>query len=131
MNASSLFKTVCQTLVSLAPKMSLIEPCTRVINRNMHYMCNKQYSYNLSNVCTNKTSSTLLQPLLPMYNFACGLKMKTILKRRCKSCIICWKNDRKYVICKEKPRHNQVERKKEACSTWILTSASQSKVREW
>lgn len=130
-NISSLFRTACQRVGSIAPKIPLMEPFARIINRNMHHMCNKQYSPNLSNMYTNKISSPLLQPSLPMLNFMCGLKMKTVLKRRCRSCLLMWKNGRKYIICKAKPKHNQVERKKKEYNTWILTHATQSKFREW
>lgn len=131
MNIYSLFRTTCQTIKFMAPKLSSMEPFTKIIHRNMHHICDKQYSNNLSNMYMNKISSILLQPSLPMYNVICGLKMKTILKRRCKHCLLMWRNDRAYIKCKVKPKHNQVERKKKEYKTWILTHASQSKVREW
>lgn len=126
-----LFKTACQTVGSIAPKLFAVEPFARIINRNIHHMCSKQYSYSLSNIYTKQSCSALLQPSSTTYNLTCGLKMKTILHRRCRSCIVLWRNDRKYVMCKAKPRHNQVQRKKQEYKTWILTHASQSKVREW
>ncbi|KOC60398.1 54S ribosomal protein c83.06c, mitochondrial [Habropoda laboriosa] len=131
MNISSLFRIACHTVGSIAPKVPPVESLTRIINRNMHYICNKQNSYSLPNMCTNQISSVLLQPSLPTYNLTSGFKMKTILHRRCHKCLRMWKNDRQYIICKEHPRHNQVQRKKHDYKTWILTFASQSKVREW
>lgn len=129
MNISSLFRRVCQNIGSVIPRMP-VEPVTNTINRKMHYICNRSNLCNLSN--TNKINTpTLLQPSLLMYNLTCGLKMKTVLQRRCKSCLLMWKNDRKYIICKDRPRHNQVQRKKKSYNTWILTHATQGRVREW
>lgn len=128
MNIFTLFRTTYQTVGFIAPKVSSVESFTRYINNNIYHTCNKQYS-NLSSM--NKITSKLLQPLLPIYNFTCGLKTKTILHRRCRHCLLMWKNDRKYIMCKAKPRHNQVERVKKEKNTWILTHATQSKIREW
>lgn len=130
MNLCPLLRSTCQTLKCFSSKISSMEPFSRIINRNMHYICNEKYTNNLSSTYMNKITSILLQPSLPMYNVTCGLKMKTILKRRCRSCLLMWKNDRKYVLCKEHPRHNQVERKKKEYKTWIFTHATQGK-RKW
>ncbi|OAD58512.1 hypothetical protein WN48_11244 [Eufriesea mexicana] len=130
MNLCPLLWSTCKTLKLFSSKIPSMEPFSRIINCNMHYICNEQYTNNLSSTCTNKITSILLQPALPMYNVTCGLKMKTILKRRCKSCLLITKNDRKYILCKERPRHNQVERKKSEYKTWILTHATQGK-RKW
>lgn len=126
----NIFRTTCQTIGFIVPKLSSVESFTRIINNNIHQTCNKQYS-NFSNMYANKITSKLLQPLLPIYNFTCSLKTKTLLHRRCKHCLLMWKNGRKYIICKVKPRHNQVERVKKEKNTWILTHATQSKIREW
>lgn len=132
MNISPLFRTMYQTVGSIAPRIMPVKSLTSMINRNVHHMCNGQYLHHLSSICLNKASSMgLLQPSVPLYNLACGLKMKTVLHRRCKSCLLLWKNDRKYIICKKHPRHNQVERKKQPYKTWILTSVSQKPIREW
>lgn len=132
MNLYSLFKTSCQTIKRVTSlRLSSTEQLTKIINRNMHHLFDKQYSNNLSNVHKSKISSILLQPLLPIYNIVCGLKMKTVLRRRCKYCVLMWRNDRAYIKCREKPRHNQVERKKKEYKTWIVTYGTQTKVREW
>ncbi|RMZ95605.1 39S ribosomal mitochondrial, partial [Brachionus plicatilis] len=34
-------------------------------------------------------------------------KVKTRLRKRCKSCFFVWRNGRLYVECKEHPRHKQ------------------------
>lgn len=130
MNIFTLFRSTCQTIGFIAPKLSSVESFTRIINNNIHHTYNKQYS-NFSSMHVNKITSKLLQPLLPIYNVTCGLKTKTLLHRRCKHCLLMWKNDRKYIICKAKPRHNQMERVKREKNTWILTHATQSKIREW
>uniref|UniRef100_A0A1L8E122 Ribosomal protein n=1 Tax=Nyssomyia neivai TaxID=330878 RepID=A0A1L8E122_9DIPT len=67
----------------------------------------------------------------PLLNLVCGFKVKGKLKRRCKDCYFVWRQQRLYVICKTHPRHKQMAMKKKEHNTWILTNASQSKVREW
>lgn len=119
MSALSLFRNVCQGVSSIAV-------------RTMYHMTTKQCTSNLTNTFSNKIAlGNLLQPFVPMYNITCGLKMKTVLHRRCLKCRVIWKEDRKYIICKAHPRHNQVERKKKPYNTWMLTFASQKRERDW
>ncbi|XP_076238243.1 mitochondrial ribosomal protein L36 [Calliopsis andreniformis] len=132
MNVSRLFRTVYQTISFIDQRISSMKPSTNIFNRNIHNLCNRQYLNNVPSICTNKVDLLgLLQPYVPMYNPTCSFKMKTVLHRRCKSCLLLWKNDRKYVICKAHPRHNQVERKKQPYKTWILTFANQKPIRDW
>ncbi|KZC13507.1 hypothetical protein WN55_05058 [Dufourea novaeangliae] len=79
----------------------------------------------------NISSKTLLQTIVPMYNITCNMKTKTVLHRRCKYCVLHWKEGVKYVKCKVSPRHNQVQRMKQPRNTWILTFASQKPIRDW
>ncbi|XP_076172638.1 mitochondrial ribosomal protein L36 [Ptiloglossa arizonensis] len=127
----SVFKTICRTISSVDTKILSVKPLPNIANRTMH-MCHRQYLNDAASIHTNKISSMhILQPFVPLYNHICGLKMKTVLHRRCKSCIEMWKNDRKYIKCKAHPRHNQVQRKKQPYNTWILTFASQKPQRDW
>lgn len=61
----------------------------------------------------------------------CGLKVKGVVKRRCKDCYMVMREQRMYVECKTHRRHRQVTIAKKPKNTWILTSATQSKVRPW
>ena len=132
MNVSSLFRTACQNIGSIIPRISSVEPVRNILSRKMHHMCNKSYFYDLSNTYTNKIGPVgLLQPVLPMYNLTCGLKMKTVLHRRCKYCILMWRNGRKYIKCKAMGRHNQVERKPKIYQIWKVTHATHGKPRDW
>ncbi|XP_053665587.1 uncharacterized protein LOC128714732 [Anopheles marshallii] len=76
--------------------------------------------------------SNLLQTrLVPLLNFASGFKVKGRLKRRCKDCYFVMRQERLYVICKTHPRHKQMSMKKHDRNTWILTDATQGKIRAW
>ncbi|GAB0100238.1 Ribosomal protein [Sergentomyia squamirostris] len=77
------------------------------------------------------TNQLLTTPSSPLVNLVCGFKVKGRLKRRCKDCYFVYRQQRLFVICKTHPRHKQMAMKKKEKNTWILTSASQSKVREW
>lgn len=74
----------------------------------------------------------LLRPaFLPLYSLVNGFKVKGRLKRRCKDCYFVVRQERTYVICKTHPRHKQMSQMKKPKNLWILTDATQSKVRQW
>ncbi|XP_050075856.1 uncharacterized protein LOC126563268 [Anopheles maculipalpis] len=68
---------------------------------------------------------------IPLLNLVSGFKVKGRLKRRCKDCYFVMRQERLYVICKTHPRHKQMSMKKHDRNTWILTDATQGKVRAW
>lgn len=61
----------------------------------------------------------------------CGLKIKGIVKRRCKDCYMVMREGRLYNMCKTHGRHKQAAMAKKPINTWILSHATQSKVRPW
>lgn len=73
----------------------------------------------------------LLTPFSPMLNQACGFKVKGVVRRRCQHCYIVVRDERVYNICPKFPRHKQMSMKAKPLNTWILTHATQSKVRPW
>uniref|UniRef100_A0A182P6C0 Ribosomal protein n=1 Tax=Anopheles epiroticus TaxID=199890 RepID=A0A182P6C0_9DIPT len=89
----------------------------------------------LTNQCSRQAvgspSPLLSAPPVPFLNFVCGFKVKGRLKRRCKDCYFVMRQERLYVICKTHPRHKQMSMKKHDHNTWILTDATQGKVRAW
>nr|XP_033321123.1 uncharacterized protein LOC117217549 [Megalopta genalis] len=130
MSALPLLRKIHQSMGSIGPQVLSASPT--IATRTMHYMNVKQSTSILTNIFSNKINSgSLLLPFVPIYNITCGLKMKTILHRRCRKCYEVWKNDRKYIICKEHPRHNQVERKPQPYKLWKLSSVSQKPKRDW
>lgn len=62
---------------------------------------------------THPTLKMLLQrqvqvnPVGPLYLQSRGLKVKNVLKLRCRDCQYVWRRGQMFVICKTKPRHNQ------------------------
>jgi large subunit ribosomal protein L36 len=67
--------------------------------------------------------------LSPLLTQTCGFKVKGRLRRRCKDCYFVMKDERLLVLCKTHPRHKQMAMQKKPKNTWILTHATQSKVR--
>ncbi|XP_059476909.1 large ribosomal subunit protein bL36m [Neocloeon triangulifer] len=62
----------------------------------------------------------------------CGMKVKGLLKRRCKDCYFVYRDSRKYVMCKAHPRHKQAAFAPREKYTWILSPGPmQSKQRPW
>lgn len=73
----------------------------------------------------------LLTPVSTILNQVAGFKVKGRLKRRCKDCYFVIRQQRHYVICPTHPRHKQMSMKKRDYKSWILTHATQSKVRPY
>ncbi|XP_061391558.1 large ribosomal subunit protein bL36m [Musca vetustissima] len=73
----------------------------------------------------------LLNPVTTVLNQVAGFKVKGRLKRRCKDCYFVIRQQRHYVICPTHPRHKQMSMKKRDYKSWILTHATQSKVRPY
>lgn len=117
--------------INILPKILTIGTIQSELTRKIHYICDKQKFNYLSSSLSIHNTSFLLQPILPIYNLIYGLKTKGCLQLRCKDCYFLCKNERWYVMCKTHPRHKQVKMKKREYKTWILTWASQSKVRGW
>ncbi|KAL3271485.1 hypothetical protein HHI36_021968 [Cryptolaemus montrouzieri] len=61
----------------------------------------------------------------------CGFKVKGLVRRRCKDCFFVSREERLYVLCKTHPRHKQMSMVKKPRNTWILTHATQGKIRPW
>lgn len=78
---------------------------------------------------TSINKNRLLAITTPLVNQSCGFKVKGRLKRRCKDCYFVVREERTYVICKTHPRHKQMSMKADEDKSWILTHATQSKVR--
>lgn len=73
----------------------------------------------------------LAAPALPQLTQRCGFKVKGRLRRRCKDCYFVMRQGRLYNLCNTHPRHKQMSMVKKPKNTWILTHATQSKVRPW
>lgn len=73
----------------------------------------------------------LLVPVSSLVNQVSGFKVKGRLKRRCKDCYFVIRQQRHYVICPTHPRHKQMSMKKKDYKSWILTHATQSKIRPY
>lgn len=61
----------------------------------------------------------------------CGLKIKGRVRRRCKDCFMGMREGRMYVECKTYGRHRQISIAKKPKNLWMLSHATQSKVRPW
>ncbi|KAK9746265.1 Ribosomal protein L36 [Popillia japonica] len=64
-------------------------------------------------------------------NQTCGFKVKGRLRKRCKDCYFVMRQQRLYVICNTHPRHKQMSPVKDERNTWMLSHATQSKIRPW
>lgn len=73
----------------------------------------------------------LLTPTTSFVTQIAGFKQRGRLKRRCKDCYFVVRKERLYVICPTHPRHKQMSIIKKESNTWILTHATQSKVRPY
>ncbi|CAH1981652.1 unnamed protein product [Acanthoscelides obtectus] len=72
-----------------------------------------------------------LTPALQTVVPSCGMKVRGRLRRRCKDCYFVMREGRLYVMCKTHGRHKQMSMVKDPKNTWILSHATQGKVRPW
>ncbi|KAI4504149.1 hypothetical protein M0802_000620 [Mischocyttarus mexicanus] len=135
MNSFSLLKfgAICQTVQSIVPRLSNLLSGSNpgVIVRNMHHLCERKNFNLIPHTLANNNKSLLPQPILPTINLVSGLKVKGRLQLRCPHCYFVARHERWYVMCRKSPRHKQVQMKKRDYKTWILTHATQSKIRPW
>jgi large subunit ribosomal protein L36 len=80
---------------------------------------------------TNLLPNRLLAPVVHDITPSCGFKVKGRVRRRCKDCYMVMREQRMYVLCKTHPRHKQMTLAKDPKNTWILSHATQGKVRPW
>ena len=132
------YTKVCTSLeagLRLLPR--ILQPATK----NFHSMVKTMPSPVLSVSPVTTTAAKLLpavpiiglQKLLAPFNTlltqVAGFKVKGRIKCRCKDCYIVIRQQRHYVICPTHPRHKQMSMKKREYKSWILTHATQSKIR--
>uniref|UniRef100_A0A6P7F7M6 Ribosomal protein n=1 Tax=Diabrotica virgifera virgifera TaxID=50390 RepID=A0A6P7F7M6_DIAVI len=82
-------------------------------------------------IASSIIQSTFLKPVSLNVVPSCGFKIVGRVKRRCKDCFMVMREQRMYNLCKTHPRHKQMSMAKDPKNTWILTHATQSKVRPW
>ncbi|XP_024214419.1 large ribosomal subunit protein bL36m [Halyomorpha halys] len=116
---------------------SIISPLLRaisnfnVVSRSLSIFRSSAPAFNSLGLKSNDTFTPFLSPQLPILSQVCGFKVKLKLRKRCKDCYFVIREQRAYVICHTHPRHKQKSMVKKPRYTWILTHASQSKVRPW
>jgi len=131
MNAGIILRSMHRAINSTISNISWTRTIQSTMARNIHFICNRQKLNHSQNNLSVYNTFNFLQPILPIYNSICGLKTKGRLQLRCKDCYFVVRKERSFVMCKKHPRHKQVLTKKKEYKTWIVTSASQSKVRGW
>lgn len=105
--------------------------------KNSFFQFSKTTSHNITSTFHSlstqniEKNSIFLMPKLCNAIQICGLKVKGLVRRRCKDCYMVMRDQRLYVLCKTYGRHNQVTIAKKPKNAWMLTHATQSKVRPW
>uniref|UniRef100_A0A1A9X0H5 Ribosomal protein n=1 Tax=Glossina brevipalpis TaxID=37001 RepID=A0A1A9X0H5_9MUSC len=135
----SLTSKICTSLISNAVKR--LTGNVYLANREYHGMVSCLTSYHSPIPTTVQPINLhvpilakmqrLLTPVTALVNHVAGFKVKGRLKRRCKDCYLVVRQQRCYVICPTHPRHKQMAMKKRDYKTWILTHATQSKIRPY
>lgn len=120
-----------QAITSILPKLNLFPP-----TNHGHYRNFQMFVPITMNPIKPLALPQPTQPLLSVLNTSqlmqtCGFKVKVKLRKRCKDCYFTVRKGRKMVLCNTHPRHKLKERQKQKHNTWILTHATQSKIRPW
>lgn len=79
----------------------------------------------------DSAKSALLTCATPSLTQTSGFKVMGKVRLRCKDCYFVRRQERLYVICKTHGRHKQMASVKSPRNTWILSHATQGKVRPW
>ncbi|KAG4071007.1 hypothetical protein HA402_001444 [Bradysia odoriphaga] len=126
-----LMQSFTPILTTLATKLPTCSSAN--IQRSFHCIMgsvnNRIAPTRLPSSLTSPQSVGILQSTSPLLQLSCGFKVKGLLKRRCKDCFYVVRQSRGYIICKTHPRHKQMAMVKRPEHKWILTNASQSKIR--
>lgn len=87
-------------------------------------------SITLSNAATFRTSN-FLAPVVCSAVQACGMKVKGLVRKRCKDCYMVYKDHKIYNYCKTKPKHNQRNRTPNEKEYFILTEITHGRIRKY
>lgn len=109
----------------------MVKPLPKTITETPALTQNPITSSAISPMSVISGLQRLLTPVSSIINQVAGFKVKGRLKRRCKDCYFVVRQQRHYVICPTHPRHKQMSMKKREYKSWILTHATQSKVRPY
>lgn len=122
------FSPILRNLTSKLPSC----PSTS-ISRSFHYIMGPTSHRipSMNPISASPLNVGILQSTSPLMQLSCGFKVKGLLKRRCKDCYYVVRQNRGYIICKTHPRHKQMAMVKRPESKWILTHATQSKIRPY
>ncbi|KAJ8933774.1 hypothetical protein NQ314_013810 [Rhamnusium bicolor] len=101
------------------------------VNSNSNLAISSAFHLLSKQSITNVPQQFFLKPVTQNVIQSCGFKVMGLVKRRCKDCYLVRRQERLYNICKTHPRHKQMSMVKDVRHTWILTHATQSKVRPW
>ncbi|XP_048513697.1 39S ribosomal protein L36, mitochondrial [Athalia rosae] len=133
MNVPLLWRTVTQSCYQLMLKTPIHRHNVNLLVRSMHCICSNKPLGILPKIATSNLSqsSDLLQANTPSIIQNCGMKIRGLLKLRCKDCYFVVRQERMFVFCKSKPRHKQMSMVKRKEKTWILSHATQGPQRAW
>lgn len=99
-----------------------------VLSRSLHILLGANPAVNLQLMSVPKLLTPTASPQLMQ---TCGFKVKGRLKRRCRDCYFVMREGRLFNLCPTHPRHKQMGIKVHPRVNWIVTHATQSKVRPW
>ncbi|XP_046751374.1 uncharacterized protein LOC124414471 [Diprion similis] len=136
MNIPTLWRAVTRTCYQMVAKVPIPQYASIPLTRSMHCMFNNGSFSLLSRTVLDTTRSSPSSKLLsvkesPMLVPSCGMKIKRLLKLRCKHCYFVWRGGTRYVMCKAKPRHKQARLMPREEKSWILCQATQHPQRDW
>ncbi|CAF0865055.1 unnamed protein product [Brachionus calyciflorus] len=86
--------------------MSLLRRLINSSLQSVKYFSSLNLNQKTLSVVLTKPIESSTQTLIN-YDQTRDYKVKTRLRKRCKSCFFVWRNGRLYVECKEHPRHKQ------------------------
>lgn len=99
-----------------------------ILSRSLHILSGVKPAVNVQLMNVPGLLSPATSPQLMQ---SCGMKVKGRLKRRCRDCYFVSRGGRLFNMCPTHPRHKQMSIRVHPRVNWIVTHATQSKVRPW
>lgn len=99
-------------------------------SRNLHILTRAAQNAYVPSL-TATAPKFLVPAANPLMNQVAGFKVKGVVKRRCRDCYFVTRQGRLYNLCHSHPRHKQMAMKKRPKSEYIITHATQRRVRPW
>lgn len=126
------YKLCSSQITSVIPKVNILQ-ATKIPQPRCFHMFAPIQMNTIANNCLGQQSAPkmLTVPNVPQLIQSCGMKARMSVRRRCRDCYLVVRGAVLYNMCPTHPRHKQMKKHPKLGHIWILSHATQSKIRPW